>query len=81
LPLLGEDGVLEAAQQETLGDTQDQLFALTATVEPEHDQALSELVERIGGVRIRAAGNSYEPVLGEQLQASLERLVADCTSH
>ena len=80
VPELGEDGVLEAAQQETLRDTQDQLYALTATVEPEHEPALSEVVERIGGVRIRAAGNSYDPVLGKQLQDSLDRLVADCTS-
>lgn len=79
LPDLGEDGTLDADQQETLRDTQDELFALTGAVEPERDRALTDVVERIGGVRIRAAGNSYEPLLGEQLQESVDAMVADCT--
>ena len=47
--------------------------------EPELAVVLPTLVERIGGVRIRAVGNTYEPSLGEDLQTAYDEVLATCT--
>jgi hypothetical protein len=67
LPRLGDDGTVPATcsrSSPTSGPPG--LFAEAA--EPELAEVLPVLVERLGGVRIRAVGNSYEPSLGEDLQ-------------
>ena len=80
LPKLGDDGSVEAEVQQTLEQVQDRLFALSEGAEPEYAPALSELVERIGGVRIRAVGNTYDPELGADLQTSLDEALSLCTT-
>lgn len=80
LPRLGDGGTVESDVQATLQETQDRLFLVAQTAEPELAPALSGLVEGIGGVRIRAVGNSYEPSLGEDLQASFDEVLQVCTA-
>ncbi len=48
--------------------------------EPDLGERLPTLVERIGGVRIRAVGNTYEAGLGEDLQQAYDDVLAACTS-
>ena len=79
LPRLGDGGAVDAAVKKDLRESQDRLFALSEGAEPEYATALSGLVERIGGVRIRADGNSYEPALGEGLQTAYDEVVDVCT--
>ena len=76
LPELGDDGTVEPDVQETLARVQDRLFALSDGAEPEPSRALDALVEVIGGVRIRAVGGTYEPSLGDDLQASFDEVLA-----
>ena len=79
IPRLGDDGSVDPALQTTLQETQDRLFLVSQTAEPEVAPALSALVEGIGAVRIRAVGNTYEPSLGEDLQAGLDEVLQVCT--
>jgi hypothetical protein len=79
LPELGEDRQVDPEVQRTLAETQDRLFALSEGAPPPDAGLLDELVERIGGVRLRAVGNTYEPSLGEDLQASYDEVVSTCT--
>ena len=80
LPRLGEGGAVDKAVKDDLRESQDRLFALSEGAEPQYAPALSALVERIGGVRIRADGNTYEPVLGEGLQKAYDEVVEVCTA-
>ena len=80
LPRLGEDGSLPKDVQETLGQTQDRLFAIGESAEPQYATAFTTLVERIGAVRIRAVGNTYEPSLGAELRTSFDEVLSLCTS-
>ncbi len=80
LPRLGDDGTVGRDVQQTLSETQDRLFALSEGAEPEYAGVLDELVERIGGVRIRAVGNTYEPSLGQDLQDSYDEVLLVCTT-
>lgn len=80
LPRLGDGASLPREVQQTLEQTQDRLFALGEGAEPEHAEAFATLVERIGAVRIRAVGNTYEPSLGDELQTSFDEVLSRCTS-
>ena len=80
LPRLGDDGTVAPDVQATLEETQDRLALVAQTAEPGIAPRLTELVEVIGGVRIRAVGNTYEPSLGEDLQASYDEVLSACTS-
>ena len=79
IPRLGDDGTVPADVQQTLADVQDRLALFVETPEPELAELLPVLVERIGGVRIRAVGNTYEPSQGEDLQATYDDVLAACT--
>ena len=79
LPRLGDDGSVPTDVQQVLADVQDRLSFFTETAGPELAEVLPTLVERIGGVRIRAVGNTYEPSLGEDLQAAYDEVLAVCT--
>ena len=80
LPRLGDDATVPEDVQQVLADVQDRLSLFAEAAEPELTEVLPVLVERIGGVRIRAVGNSYEPSLGEDLQAAYDDLLAVCTA-
>lgn len=80
LPRLGDDGTVGQDVQATLQETQDRLSLVAQTAEPDLAPALSTLVERIGGVRIRAVGNTYEPSLGEDLRTALDDVLDVCTA-
>jgi hypothetical protein len=80
LPRLGDDGTVAQDVQTVLRDVQDQLVAVSAAAEPEYAAPIQELVETIGGVRLRAVGNTYEPALGDDLRSSYDRLVEACTA-
>lgn len=80
LPRLGDDGTVAQDVQSVLRDVQDQLVAVSAAAEPEYAAPMQELVETIGGVRLRAVGNTCEPGLGDDLRSSHERLVEACTA-
>lgn len=79
LPRLGDGPEVPPEAQQVLADVQDRLVLLTETAEPELTEVLPTLVERIGGVRIRAVGNTYEPGLGEDLQVAYDDVLAACT--
>ena len=79
LPRLGDDSTVPAEVQQALADIQDRLSLFTQAAEPELTPVLPTLVERIGGVRIRAVGNTYDPSLGEDLQTAYDEVLAVCT--
>lgn len=79
LPRLGEDSSVPVEDQQVLADVQDRLSAFAEVPDPELEGVLPTLVERIGGVRIRAVGNTYEPRLGEDLQAAYDEVLEVCT--
>jgi hypothetical protein len=79
LPDLGDDSTVPTEVQQRLADVQDRLAFFSEAAEPPLAQELPVLVEGIGGVRIRAVGNTYEPSLGEDLQAAFDDVVATCT--
>ena len=79
IPRLGDDGTVPADVQATLADVQDRLVFFGEAAEPELAEVLPTLVERLGGVRIRAVGNTYEPSLGEDLQEAYDEVLATCT--
>ncbi len=80
LPRLGDDGTVPAEVQQVLADVQDRLAFIAEAAEPELAGLLPTLIERIGGVRIRAVGNTYEPSLGEDLEAAYDEVLAVCTA-
>ena len=80
LPMLGEDGSVDAEVRVDLRAAHDRLRALADGAEADLQPALTELNEKIGIVRIRADGNSYEPALGELLTRSYENVVERCTA-
>ena len=80
VPELGDEGTVERGLQETLKTTQDRLFALAEGAEPEVAPLLDTVVERIGAVRIRAVGNTYEASLGDELGTSVDALIEQCTA-
>ena len=79
IPRLGDDGTVPAGLQQSLADVQDRLSLFAEAAEPELAELLPVLVERIGGVRIRAVGNTYEPSLGDDLQETYDEVLATCT--
>ena len=79
IPRLGKDATVAPDVQESLATTQDRLALLAEGVEPQYAAALGQVVERIGGVRIRAVGNTYEPALGKDLQESFDEVLDLCT--
>ncbi len=79
LPELGDGPKVDADLRSSLQEAQDRLSALAETAEPTYKPALDALVLSIGLVRIRADGNTYEPALGKDLQASYDKLVKICT--
>ena len=78
LPRLGDDATVPQDVQQVLADVQDRLSLVAEAAEPE--LGLPTLVERIGGVRIRAVGNTYEPSLGADLQEAYDDVLAACTA-
>ena len=79
LPRLGDDDAVPQDVQQVLADVQDRLSSFAEVPEPPLDAVLPALVERIGGVRIRAVGNTYEPSLGEDLRSAYDEVLAACT--
>ena len=79
LPALGDDETVPKDVQQVLAEVQDRLASFAEVPDPELGAALPTLVERIGGVRIRAVGNTYEPGLGEDLQAAYDDVLGACT--
>jgi hypothetical protein len=80
LPRLGDDRSVEQDVQESLRTVQDGLVPAVIGAEPQYAAPLQDLVETIGGVRIRAVGNTYEVALGEDLRDSWERVLELCTA-
>ena len=80
LPRLGDESSVPSDVQQVLADVQDRLSFFAEAAEPELAGVLPTLVERIGGVRIRAVGNTYEPDLGEDLQEAYDEVLAACTA-
>ena len=80
LPRLGDDSTVPTDVQQTLADVQDRLASFAQAADPAAAQTLPTLVERIGGVRIRAVGNTYEQSLGEDLQAAYDDVLTACTT-
>jgi hypothetical protein len=79
IPRLGDDASVPREVQQSLADVQDRLASFAQAPEPELTDVLPVLVERIGGVRIRAVGNSYDPSLGEDLQQAYDEVISTCT--
>lgn len=80
LPELGDGGAVDGEVRAGLREAHDRLRALADGAEPALQPVLAELNEKIGIVRIRADGNTYEPQLGELLAASYERVLEACTT-
>lgn len=79
LPRLGDEESVPSEVQQTLADVQERLALFAEGADPDVAAVLPTLVERIGGVRIRAVGNTYEPSLGEDLQVAYDEVLAVCT--
>ncbi len=79
LDRLGDGGEVDQAVEVELQESQDRVFAVAEAAEPELKPALTELVEKIGIVRIRAVGKNYEPELGEQLRRAYDGVLDVCT--
>lgn len=79
LPELGDGGSVDGEVRAGLREAHDRLRALADGAEPALQPVLAELNEKIGIVRIRADGNTYEPELGDLLTTSYERIVEACT--
>ena len=80
LPELGDGGSVESEVRDDLRSAHERLRALTDGAEPALQPVLADLNEKIGIVRIRADGNSYEPELGELLTRAYENVVDRCTA-
>lgn len=80
LPELGDGGAVDGDVRAGLREAHDRLRALADGAEPALQPVLAELNEKIGIVRIRADGNTYEPQLGELLTTSYERVLEACTT-
>lgn len=80
LPRLGDGGMVDKPVRDSLRDSQDRLDSFAGGAAPEVKTALDDLVLRIGLVRIRADGNSYAAVLGDQLRTSYDAAVVACTA-
>jgi hypothetical protein len=79
IPRLGEEGEVDAEVKESLRESQGRLRAVADGAESELKPVLDDLIQKIGIVRIRADGNTYEPQFGESLTRSYEQVVASCT--
>ncbi|MEX2289740.1 MAG: hypothetical protein WD794_05365 [Mycobacteriales bacterium] len=79
LPELGEGGRVDPQVRDALREAQDRLDALADGAEPALRPALTDLVQKIGIVRIRADGNTYEPQFGDGLTSSYAQVVQLCT--
>ncbi len=79
LPRLGNDATVPSDVQQVLADVQERLAFFGEAAEPALAGVLATVVERIGGVRIRAVGNTYDPGLGDDLQESYDQALAVCT--
>ena len=80
LPRLGTGGIVDQQVKDELKAVQDKIFAFAAAASEQVKPALDTLVVSIGGVRIRADGNSYETALGDALQTSYDEAVRACTA-
>ena len=80
LPRLGQDASVTQDVQQLLSDAQDRLSFFVETAPPPYAEPLAALVERIGGVRIRAVGNTYEASLGVALEQAYDDVLATCTA-
>lgn len=80
LPELGDGGAVDGDVRAGLREAHDRLRALADGAEPALQPVLAELNEKIGIVRIRADGNTYEPELGALLATSYERVLEACTT-
>lgn len=80
LPDLGDGGAVDGDVRAGLREAHDRLRALADGAEPALQPVLAELNEKIGIVRIRADGNTYETQFGEQLTAAYERVLEACTT-
>ena len=80
IPRLGDEPTVPQEVQQSLADVQDRLAFFAEAPDPELAEALPVLQERIGGVRIRAVGNTYEPTLGEDLREAYDEVLTVCTA-
>jgi hypothetical protein len=80
LPDLGDGGTVDGDVRDGLREAHDRLRALADGAEPALQPVLAELNEKIGIVRIRADGNTYEPQFGERLTEAYERVLETCTT-
>ena len=75
---LGDDGKVAADVKDALREAQTRLDAVASGAEPALQPALVDLVQKIGVVRLRADGNTYETELGESLTRSYEQVLEAC---
>jgi hypothetical protein len=80
IPDLGDGGKVDGEVKDSLREAQDRLAALADGAEPDLQAPLRGLVEKIGIVRIRADGNTYETSQGEVLTTAYERVLDACTT-
>lgn len=79
IPQLGEGGSVDAEVKESLRESQGRLRGVADGAQDELKPLFDDLLQKIGIVRIRADGNTYEAQFGESLTGSYEELVAACT--
>lgn len=77
---LGDGGAVDGDVRARLREAHDRLRALADGAEPALQPALAELNEKIGIVRIRADGSTYEPELGKLLTTSYEQVLEVCAT-
>ena len=79
IPRLGSGGDVDQNVKVSLRDAQNRIFAVTEAAEPAIKPALDELVVKIGIVRVRADGNTYERSLGDLLIKAYDGVLDVCT--
>lgn len=78
IPELGDDGRVDGEVRTALREAHDRLRALADGAGPELQPVLAGLNEKIGVVRIRADGNTYEAQFGERLTQAYEQVLDAC---
>lgn len=76
---LGDDARLPDEDKQALRDAQGRLNQTVQDATGEGIEQLTALVEAVGLLRIRADGNTYDPVLADDVRAAHDRVVAACT--
>lgn len=76
---LGEDPEVASETKTALREAQTRLLETVGTASGPERADLDGFVQAVGLLRLRADGNTYESVLGDDVKAASDRVVERCT--